>query len=173
MISHERLRELLSYNGHTGEFSWLKRSSPRSRDLTGCLAGAALGTGRRVIKIDGKLYYASRLAWFYVYGQWPDRDIDHKDRNPGNDKWLNLRSASDAQQTWNIAKRRSNTSGFIGVRQTTEGNWRADIRHQGRKEYLGVFKTKLEAAAAYNVRACELRKEFAVANIGADGGAHP
>jgi hypothetical protein len=168
LITHDRLRELLAYNTRTGVFVWLKRPNERSRDLAGKIAGATWKSGRRVIKIDGKQYYAAQLAWFYVTERWPDRTIDHEDRNPGNDKWNNLRLANDQQQIWN-RKCKVGKSGHTGVRQTPGcSSWQAIVRVNGKKQVLGTFKTTQEAAFAYDKKVRETRGAFGITNFSYD-----
>ena len=75
MLSHERLLEALEYRPDTGQFFWRIVGGPRS---IGKLAGCIKDTGYREIGLDGKLYKAHRLAWFYVYGAWPSERLDHR-----------------------------------------------------------------------------------------------
>jgi hypothetical protein len=165
LITHERLSSLLRYNPHTGTFRWKKRRSHSNASI-GDIAGCVCATGRRIIKIDGRIYYASRLAWFYVTKKWPDHEIDHENRNPGDDRWGNLRPANTAQQTWNIGIRKTNTSGYIGVHKTAEGTWRAQARIGNRKKHhIGCFATADEAAKAYDAYIVKARGQYAVPNF--------
>jgi HNH endonuclease len=81
-----RLKELLSYNPCTGYFYW--RIPKQGRQL-GRPAGAVDKDGYRKIRVDYTLYHAGRLAWFYVYGKWPN-EIDHIDNDPTNNRIWNL-----------------------------------------------------------------------------------
>jgi hypothetical protein len=154
----------LSYDPDAGTFVW-KEKPRHSRVAIGDIAGCTWATGRRIIKIHGKIYYAARLAWFYMTKKWPEHDIDHENRNPGDDRWANLRQATDTQQAWNIGFRVNNTSGYLGVRLTPEGTWRAEARIGNRKKkYLGCFSTAEEAAHAYDVHVVKVRGQYAVTN---------
>lgn len=82
-LTQERLRELLHYDLETGDFKWI------AGDFKGRLAGW-VASGRRIIRIDGIQFYASRLAWLYVTGEWTD-GIYTLDCNKLNTKWSNLR----------------------------------------------------------------------------------
>lgn len=91
--------------------------------------------------------------------------IDHKDRNKLNNQKKNLRVCGVGENMRNRSMYKINKSGFKGVwRQKQIGRWAAEIRKDGKKIYLGVFKEKKEAAIAYNKAALELHGEFAVLN---------
>lgn len=146
-ISAERLRELLSYNRETGLFTWLVVTSRRV--AVGDVAGSPDGARWR-IHLDSKYYGASRLAWFYVHGHWPQGFIDHRDGNPRNNAIDNLRETTPSGNSQNMrAPGRLNTSGFLGVRRGRRGNWRAEIKIKQKPIYLGEFKTPEAAHAAY------------------------
>ena len=54
-----------------------------------------------MIRIRGKAYYSHRLAFLYMTGEWPLEEVDHIDRNPYNDAWVNLRKATSSLNKWN------------------------------------------------------------------------
>lgn len=74
MITVARVRELLNYDPDTGEFTWRVALSNRAPKGTraGCKAGKKIGV---VIRIDGKLYRAGRLAWLHIHGEWPKHPL--------------------------------------------------------------------------------------------------
>jgi hypothetical protein len=94
-ISVERLRKLLYYNPITGLFVWAVRNSNRAP--VGSVAGTVSKRGCLDISIDGQRYKAHHLAWLYFYGEWPAQLVDHRDTNPLNNKIVNLRLATKAQ----------------------------------------------------------------------------
>jgi hypothetical protein len=74
--------------------------------------------------------------------------IDHLDQNKTNNKIVNLRLTTRAENNRNLAMRRSNKSGVSGVYLLPSGKWRAQIRHNNVNNHLGCFDTIEEAAAA-------------------------
>ena len=67
LITADRLREIIHYDRETGAFQW--RVSPRYGIQVGDVAGVFDPNGYRLIKIDGRLYKASRLAFLWVEGR--------------------------------------------------------------------------------------------------------
>jgi hypothetical protein len=162
MLSVERLKEVLSFDKDTGEFRWAKRVARciRIGELAGYIENAH--GGYNLIMIDRVSYGAHRLAWFYVTGEWPDVEIDHKDGNPSNNRFSNLRKATASENIANSKKRRDNTSGFKGVSWDKGAKkWSAKIGVSGRKLHLGLFDTPEAAHAAYLTAAHKHFGEFA------------
>ncbi len=148
MVTNARLKELLYYNPETGIFIWaVQRSQMRS----GSVAGTLLKNGRRTIWVDGKQYYAHRLAWLYVHGSFPKNDIDHIDRQPDHNWISNLRDVTEEVNLQNQKLTdRKNSSGLLGAYwYQKRGLWVSAITISGRYTYLGYFKTKEAAHAAY------------------------
>jgi hypothetical protein len=96
--------------------------------------------------------------------------IDHINRNGLDNRKQNLRVCNTAQNTSNSKMRSTNSTGYRGVCVCKKsGNFYARI-HVGRaKINLGTFKTKREAAEAYNQAAIHHHGEFASLNIITDG----
>ena len=77
------------------------------------------------------------------------KDIDHIDRNPMNNRRLNLREATRSQQGMNRKKQSNNTSGFIGVYWDKRQNrWMSAIKIKGKQKHLGYFVNKNNAVIA-------------------------
>jgi hypothetical protein len=153
-VTRTRLRELLHYDDETGVFRWWKRVGEEMRP------GEVAGSVR--ISVDGRRYRAHQLAWFYMTGRWGRPTIDHRDGNATNNCWSNLRRATASQNNANRRRARHNTSGYKGVFSCgRSGRWRAVIRWNGRRTYLGTFDTPEAAHAAYVAAARKLFGEFA------------
>ena len=90
--------------------------------------------------------------------------VDHINMNGLDNRKENLRLATYQQNNYNRRLNKNNKSGYKGVIwDKSVKKWRAYIR-SGKMIYLGVFKTKLEAAKTYNEAAIKLFKEFAKLN---------
>jgi hypothetical protein len=121
----EYLRSILHYDPETGEWTWIKKTSRK------VVPGRSAGTDdghRKIIGIEGEIYPSSILAWLYMTGEWPPLQVDHVDRNSANDRWVNLRLATNQQNNMNKGLRKTNTSGVTGVSWfKNKQKWRAQI----------------------------------------------
>tara|TARA_R100000655_G_C2916658_1_gene181531 strand:+ start:107 stop:664 length:558 start_codon:yes stop_codon:yes gene_type:complete len=107
---------------------------------------------------------AHRLAWLLHYGEDPGTDfvVDHINGNRFDNSINNLRLATIAENNRNRTIGANNTSGFKGVYMTRLKNkpYCARINVDGVDKYLGAFKTKGDAALAYEKASIEYHKEF-------------
>jgi hypothetical protein len=102
------------------------------------------------IGINNKLYVAHRLAWLYVHGEFPESEIDHINGDRADNRILNLRKATPAENSQNRARYCSNSSGFMGVYfNKRHKKYCARINHLGKKKHLGLYDTAELAFEAY------------------------
>lgn len=147
-LTAERLRELLHYDSETGVFTNRVSRSPKAQ--AGMVAGSQDQNGYLLIRIDWKLHRAHRLAWLYVYGEWPKGLLDHRNRIKSDNRITNLRPADKVLNGQNRAAAQSNNeTGFLGVCRHFDGHFRAVIQHDGRQRHIGLYDTPEEAHAAY------------------------
>ncbi len=153
-LTAERLRQLLSYDKEAGVFKW--RIKPAKKIRIGDFAGWQAGKGYIGLTLDGSKYKAHRVAWLYCYGAWPNIQIDHINRNRGDNRIANLREVTPAQNQQNTGPKKNSTSEFKGVSlQSSTGKWVAQIRINGKSTYLGLFELPEQAAAAYSKAAAK------------------
>lgn len=89
-------------------------------------------------------------------------EVDHRDGNGLDCRRENIRPATPSQNSCNRKRRSDNKSGFKGVYwHSSIDKWVAEIAVSGRKQRLGCFVNKLDAAAAYAAAAVRLHGEFA------------
>jgi hypothetical protein len=155
----ERLREILSYNAETGQFTWLKNGGPRR---IGDVAGCVDKRGYVSISVDKAVIWGHQLAYLYQTGEWWTGHIDHIDGEPSNNRWANLRPATASQNQANAKRSKNNKSGFKGVSLFKRtGRWHAQITVNRRNIHLGYFDTAEAAHAAYCAAASKHFGEFA------------
>jgi hypothetical protein len=158
--TQDRLNEVLRYQPDTGLLFWQWRPLSAFADSRQCKAWnrryafheafTAEGKHRhRVGQIDGVCYLAHRIIWKMEYGEDP-ACIDHIDRDPSNNRLLNLRSVDHETNMRNASHPTNPTSGLNGIYPTKSGNWEAQLRLHGKRIRLGTFPTKKEALEARN-----------------------
>lgn len=146
MITQQRLREVLSYDGETGAFVRLVDSGT---SRVGDLAGCKRPDGYHYISVDGVQHLAHRLAFLYVHGELPAHHIDHIDRDRSNNRISNLRPATVSQNILNSKTSKKNTSGHKGVYWSkVRSKWVAQICVDRRAINLGGFDIIDSAVAA-------------------------
>jgi len=114
------------------------------------------------ISYQNQMYLAHRLAWFIYYGYLP-KELDHINRNKSDNRIQNLRECTPSE---NGANQKSyGIVGYKGVKRSkTKGKYQAQIGHNNKQYYLGLFDTPELAALAYNKKALEFWGEFACLN---------
>ena len=157
IVTPQRLRELLGYDPDTGLFTWVK--APSNRVKAGDTAGHR-ANGYITIRLDGQLYAAHRLAWLYMTDTWPPEHIDHRDRDRSNNRWVNLRAATLAQNNRNTGMRRNNSTGFKGVSRHGP-TFRAECLADGQRLRKSGFATAELAAQWIQQQRATLHGEFA------------
>lgn len=143
------VRWLFTYDRLSGELRW---AVPRGKKIK---VGDLIRS--RCVRIDGTEYRTSRVCWFTATGHWPD-EIDHQDLDEQNNKFLNMRECTHAQNLLNSRVCKHNKLGVKGV-HIHQGRFRARIALNGvvRRQ---MFASLDEAAAAYAAWSLELHGEF-------------
>lgn len=115
-----------------------------------CNVGHVNSSGRKIIRLNKKMFLLHRLIWESAYGKIPDDlCIDHIDGNPLNNKLANLRLVTHKQNMENVSKARTdNRVGAKGVK-LQGGKYCARITTNHKDIWLGTFKTLEEASMAY------------------------
>lgn len=158
-ITQAELKEWLSYNPETGHFTWIKPYKKRSVGKQAGNLNKRLGYVQ--IRLHKKLYYAHRLAWLYMTGEWPKDEVDHRMGNRADNRWSELRAATHAQNGSNLSTSGRGKNKYKGVHVAQGKYIQARIMKHGKFHYLGTFQTEEEAAEAYRKAAKEMFGEFA------------
>jgi HNH endonuclease/AP2 domain len=109
-----------------------------------------------------RTYKGKRLGKFVLN---TEREVDHINRDPCDNRKSNLRIVSHQQNQINRNTPSHNTSGYRGIwYDRPKSKWRAELRSNGKRFFGGRFPTKEVAAAAYNQLALKHHGEFARLN---------
>ena len=153
-----KLNELFIYDAKTGELRWLSIPKSFKRAKVGDLVGTVGAKhGYRVVGIAGKYYYVHRIIWKMVTDSEPSHQIDHADGDRLNNRFSNLREATNAQNRWNSRLAKNNSSGVKGVCwESGRNTWVATVNCKR----IGRFKSKQDAILARMNAAAEMHGEF-------------
>ena len=92
--------------------------------------------------------------------------VDHINHNGLDNRKRNLRLCTQEQNIYNSLPRRNCSSKYKGVYLHKRSNrYHAAIGYKGKRFHLGTFKNEVDAAKAYDKKACELFGEFAYLNF--------
>lgn len=143
MITQSRLKELLNYDPSSGLFTWIKPKGSRAK--VGDIAGSNI-CGYLSMRIDTSRHYIHRLAWLYLYGEFPLDQIDHINGDRSDNRIANLRCVDDSENKKNMKRPKNNTSGVSGVCWHKHASkWWSRISADGIVISLGLFSDKFEA----------------------------
>jgi hypothetical protein len=177
--SRKYLRECFDYSPQTGELRWRarplthfqKKAKPGwlaernqaswNRKYAGRPFGKISTDGSHIGVVDYVYYKAHRIIFKWMTGTDPIQ-VDHRDRDRLNNRWDNLRNATQAQNQANVGAMRHNKVGLKGVRRVPwHDGFTARISMMNRKSVsLGFFPTAEAAHAAYCVAAQARWGEF-------------
>lgn len=137
-LTADSLRKVLVYDEVFGQF--YRKNDTRNGFKAGEILGSKTTTGYWRIVINKKEYLAHRLAWLYMTGAWPDKDIDHKNGNPLDNRWENLRVCSKRESNLNRGVMSNSRSGIKGVKLLESGRYQVlvDNKSYGTYDELGL-----------------------------------
>ena len=156
-LAQKRVRFLFQYDYRTGLLSW---RNPTSNVCKFGEQAGWLSHGYWRIQVDGQEYPVHHIIWLWERGYLP-KEIDHINRNRGDNRWQNLREVSHRENMYNLNLMRHNTSGTHGVCWAADRQkWRAYIGSGVRREYLGDYTEKDRAIAARELALDYLTETF-------------
>jgi len=172
----EYIKELLEYSD--GDLRWRirypeNRQNKRANKMWGGKSAGYIdksGYKRVSVTFQGKRYslLAHRIVWLICTGNWPERVIDHKDRNRMSNGIENLRDVPNIVNNKSRSKSKNNTSGTQGVqfnRKYHPGSdtkytdyWVARWPDEKGKQRVKHFRIVGDGSDAYE-KACAYRKD--------------
>lgn len=169
------MRLLVRYEPETGHIFWRKRpawtfATTRSfrawnTKFAGTEAINADRDGYRIGRVMGVAVSAHRAAFAIITGRWPTI-VDHRNGIRSDNRWINLREATGAQNAVNRGANKIAKSAFKGVTWDKKcGLWRSLARIDGKTHSLGRYTSEQDAARAYDIFAIEHHGEYAKLNI--------
>lgn len=152
-MNQKTLKNKLFYNPETGIFTW--KNTKANRIKSGDVAGHKCLGHYVKINIAGKLYYAHRLAFLYMLGRLPAKEVDHINGNKHDNSWKNLRECTRTENFFNKAKTKANKSGYKGVSfDKSRKKFISNATIKGKTFYLGRYDCPIKAHEAY-LKFCE------------------
>lgn len=159
MITQERLKQLATYDPEAGLLV-CAMNRRGSKNKIGDALGSLNKAGHVEVQLDSRKYLVHRLAVLYMTGEMPGGVIDHINRSPADNRWVNLRVVTQFENTHNqnrLPKR--NSTGFVGVHRW-HGKYRAKIVVKQKQIHLGTFEDPALAASAYAMAKSEFQPVY-------------
>ncbi len=155
-LTQEYIKSLFDYNPNTGIFTNKIRRGKAGRK--GAITGNLKSNSYTNITIKRTTYLAHRIAWLYMTGGWPTKDIDHINGIKTDNRWENLREVTKKQNQMNRKVNKKSKSGYKGVR------WMKGTKKWQAMTILGLYNSKEEAALEYNKAVQKLYGKYAWLN---------
>jgi hypothetical protein len=138
------IKQYLSYDPETGLMMWIKKSNRACKINTPFTKKDDKGYIR--IKFKYKNYRVHQLGWFFVYGYWPEKELDHINGIRDDNRISNLREVTHRQNSRNRPEhRRGHDVGIKFIKESKKNPWMAYSRVNKKQIYLGVYPTKQKA----------------------------
>lgn len=152
-ISQEELKRFLDYNPDTGIFTWIVNRT------NGVKAGDVAGTpqnGYLTFYLNNTQWKAHRLAFLFMEGRMPHEYIDHINGIKSDNRWCNLREATNAENQRN----RSGTGSNCNLKNVTyikkRDKYQVSLKVNNKDKFIGYFQD-IELA---DLVAIEAREKF-------------
>lgn len=148
LYSIDSIKDWVTYDPDTGVFHWKKK--PSRRVVVGSVAGSlSRQLGYISMMLHKQSYLAHRMAFVYMTGKLPIGLVDHINGIRSDNRWINLRDATNSINQQNQKQARANCeTGALGVTKSGRG-FRATVGFNDKNYYSPTFNTIVEASAAY------------------------
>lgn len=160
--SFDYINSQVRYEPETGFLFW--RGTGTGKKI-GRPAGGNFGIGYISICFNQDRIMAHRVAWLLSTGFWPSNQIDHRNHIRSDNRIVNLREATNEENTRNRLVLKRNTSGVTGVHfHKRDRKWVAQITVDGKHKFLGYFNDLSSAQSTRKEAEKKYYKAFAPDN---------
>jgi hypothetical protein len=149
-FSYEELSQVFSYNPETGVMLRHANFLRQKRNASGeKVCAGKIRYGHLRLSHKGKQLLVHRVAFLLMTRRWPTGVVDHINGKTDDNRWVNLRECTKAENTRHQKVSKRSSSGYRGVHFVKGQNrWRAVIGVGWKSIYLGQFENIEDAVAA-------------------------
>ena len=152
-LTQQRLKFLLHYSQKTGIFTWIRPYTKCIKPLS--VAGYydwSNNNQYRRITIDGVKYRAGRLAFLYMLGRFPYKNVGYHNHDTLDNSWINLFEGTTQDNQRNTKLSKNNKSGVNGVSYHKKScKWYACVTVDYKNVNLGYYDRFDDAVTARKV----------------------
>jgi hypothetical protein len=164
-LSPQYILSRIEYIPETGQFRYKAKKvlTQQDKNWNRRYAGKATAVANNQknylnVSIDDRKYRAHRIAFLAMTGSLPHDQVDHINGKITDNRWCNLRLATNSQNQMNKGASKLSTTGIKGLRQK-QASWFVDISSNGTR-YRKCFRHFCDALKHYNEMAPKLQGEF-------------
>jgi HNH endonuclease len=160
-ITQQELLDRYEYDPVTGDL-WSKNSKRTGVNKKLIPASFVLNQLRWIpsnVRVRGYQIKITHVIYKMMTGEWPDNSMDHKNGDPTDNRWKNLRPASPPQNMWNAKRctyKRDLPTGVYQQYRTYQAYISAN-----KKRYYSRFVNREEAIAWRKAMEEKLHGEYA------------
>jgi len=161
LVDLSEISQDLEYCPETGVFRWKKHMGGRS-PKAGEIAGTPHIAGYTQVGYKRNIYLAHRLAWLFVHGSWPKKDLDHINGDKKDNRIRNLRECTHAENMLNRRKQKNNKVGHKNICLPRGKNqYVVRIAKHGKTHCAGYYYSLEDAIKARDAALKKVCGEFA------------